>query len=95
MTTATAKRISKYARNDEVQTWKAGLMKFLSAVRFPIVSAASCVCADCPYRYNISVGGCIGDECPIYAVKKAVELAPRRMTAATKEITKARCARVA
>ena len=96
MTTETAKRIARNARADEVQTWSGNVVKFATAAHSPLVAAASAACAACPYRNNKSVGGCIGEECPVNAVRKALQLACKRTATAVKEIYKHRyAARVA
>lgn len=92
MTLDTAKRIAKYTRSDEVQTWSSIVMKFATAAHSPLVAVASAACSSCPFRNNHGMGGCIGEECPVNAVRKALQLAPKRTVAAVKEIYRAKYA---
>ena len=92
MTLDTAKRIAKHTSSDEVQKWSSNVMKFATAAHSPLVAVASAACNSCPFRNNHGMGGCIGEECPVNAVRKALQLAPKRTAAAIKEIYKAKYA---
>lgn len=92
MTSETAKRIAKHTRSDEVQKWSSNVMKFATAAHSPLVAAACAACNSCPFRTNQGMGGCIGEECPVNAVRKALLLVSKRTTAAVKEIYKAKYA---
>lgn len=85
----TATRIAKHNSSADVQKWSSGVAKFAANAHTSIVGQVAHVCGECPFRANIMMGGCIGEECPVHAVRKAIQLATKRMTAGSKEIYKA------
>ena len=89
MTKDTAARIAKHNSSADVQKWSSGVAKFAAAAHPSIVGQEAHVCGECPFRVNIMMGGCIGEECPVHAVRKALQLATKRMAAGAKEIYKA------
>lgn len=90
MTKETAKKISRHITTDEVKRWSSGVSRFSVETKPTVIMYAGKACGECPFRYNISVGGCIGDECPVNAVRKALKLLPKRVSASVKEIYKAK-----
>lgn len=90
MTKDTAERVARYNTTEEVQRWSSGVAKFAAEAHPSVVNAAVKACNNCPYRNNVSMGGCIGEECPIHMVRKALQLATKRVAAGTKEIYKAK-----
>ena len=89
MTKNTAARIAMFSSSADVQKWSSGIAKFAATVRPYIGAPEALACGECPFRVNIMMGGCIGEECPVHAVRKALQLATKRMAAGTKEIYKA------
>lgn len=89
MTKDTAARIARYNSSADVQKWSSGVAKFAATANPSIVGPAALACGGCPFRCNTKLGGCIGEECPVHAVRKALQLATKRMAAGTKEIYKA------
>ena len=89
MTKNTAARIAMFSSSDDVQKWSSGVAKFAVMVRPYIGAPEALACGGCPFRCNTKLGGCIGEECPVHAVRKALQLATKRMAAGTKEIYKA------
>ena len=90
MTKETAEKIAKYNTTEEVQKWSSGVAKFAADAQPPLAMAALRACNECPFRNNLSMGGCIGEECPIHMVRKALQLATKRVAAGAKEIYKAK-----
>lgn len=89
MTKETAARIARYNSSADVQKWSSGVAKFAATVNPSLVGPAALACGECPFRVNITMGGCIGEECPVHAARKALQLATRRMAAGAKAIYKA------
>lgn len=92
MTKQTAEKIAKYNTTEEIQRWSSGVMKFAMAAHQPLITAEANACKECPYRNNSAMGGCIGEDCPIHAVRKALQLATKRVAMGAKEIYKAKYA---
>lgn len=90
MTKETAEKIAKYNTTEEIQKWSSGVAKFAADAHPPLAMAALRACNECPFRNNFSSGGCIGEECPIHMVRKALQLATKRVAAGAKEIYKAK-----
>ena len=90
MTKETAEKVAKFNSTEEIQKWSSGVAKFAADAYPHLVAAASRACNECPFRNNRSMGGCIGEECPIHMVRKALQLAPKRVAARAKEIFKAK-----
>lgn len=89
MTKNTAARIAMFSSSADVQKWSSGVAKFAATANPSIVGPAALTCSECPFRGNIMMGGCIGEECPVNAARKALQLATKRMAAGVKEIYKA------
>ena len=92
MTKDTARRIAGFASDTEIQKWSGGIGKYMAEVQTPLLNAERNVCNNCPFRNNVANGGCIGEDCPIYAVRKALQLATKRAAMGAKEIYKAKYA---
>lgn len=90
MTKKTAEKVAKFNTTEEIQKWSSGVAKFADDAHPTLVAAASRACRECPFRNNISMGGCITDECPINMVRKAFKLVTKRAAASAKEIYKAK-----
>lgn len=96
MTADTSLKIAKNNGTSAIQTWSHGVSKFAAEAHAALNEVAGRACRLCPFRENRAMGGCIGEECPVYMVRKAVLLASKRAARATKGIYKARyAARVA
>ena len=90
MTKDTAVKVARCNTTEEIQKWSSGVGQFGAEVHPIAALSAIRVCGACPFRNNGKMGGCIGDECPINAVRKALQLATKRTAAAVKEIYKAK-----
>ena len=90
MTKETAERIARHNTTDAVQKWSSGVMRFAMAAHPALLTAEVNACKECPYRNNSAMGGCISEDCPIYAVRKALQLATKRAAMGAKEIYKAK-----
>ena len=91
MTKETAERVAKWNTTDEITKWSAEVAKFAADAHPQLTETAGKACAECPFRNNFSMGGCIGEDCPVNAVRKALQLATKRMATGVKEIFKAKC----
>ena len=92
MTKDTAKKIALYNGDEKIQKWARNAARFVAAAHPMLLGEFRKACDSCPFRGNVSSGGCIGEECPVNAVWKAITLAPKRVSACTKELYKARYA---
>ena len=94
MTLETASKISRTATGNDIQKWSVGVGKFVSEVHPKVAEAMSRVCSSCPFRSNPNIGGCIGEECPVHAVMKSVNLSMKRAANGTKLIYKSKYMKV-
>ena len=95
MKSETARRIAKTNGNDEIQKWYAGVSRFVADATPHVILTATRVCNGCPFRNNKECG-CIGEECPVNAVRKGLNLTMKRMEGYMKSICKSQyAARVA
>ena len=90
MTKETADKVAKFNTTEGIQKWSSGVAKFAADAHPHLAAAASRACNECPFRNNLSMGGCISEECPIHMVRKALQLATKRVAASAKEIYKAK-----
>ena len=95
MKSETARRIAKANGKDEIQKWHAGISKFVAEATPHVILTATSVCNGCPFRNNNDCG-CIGEECPVHAVRKMLNLTMKRLASSMKSIYKSQyAARVA
>ena len=92
MTKETARRIAGYASDTEIQKWSSGIAKYRAEVQIPLLNAERNVCDGCPFRNNVAKGGCIGEDCPVYAVRKVFNLCMKRTKNGVRDICKAKYA---
>jgi len=91
MTKETAERVAKWNSTEDITKWSSEVAKFAAYAQPQLAETAGKACAACPFRNNASMGGCIGEDCPVSAARKAMLLTTKRMSAGVKEIFKAKC----
>lgn len=92
MTKATAQKIARAATTADVQKWSSSMGRFVAGLHPLLNEKCGGVCNLCPFRNNHSLGGCIGEDCPLHAVRHALQRVMPRTTAAVRDICKARYA---
>lgn len=88
MKTETARKIARCCTDAEIQKWSSGVGKFVAGLQPSLTEKMGLVCEPCPFRNLLNVGGCLGEECPIYAVRLALKRACARATNGVREIYK-------
>lgn len=86
MKTDTAQKLARVCTDTEIQKWSSGIGKFVMELHPSVVATANKACDACPMRCMHNIGGCIGEDCPIHAVRHVLNRACARSTAAVKEI---------
>lgn len=94
MTLDTAIKISRNNSTDSVSKWVQGVGKFVSELHPKVGAAMRNMCMGCPFRDNLPMGGCIGEDCPVHLVMKSVNLAVKRAANGAKTIYKAKYMKV-
>ena len=92
MTKETARRIAGFASDTEIQKWSGGIGKYMAEVQTPLLNAERNVCNNCPFRNNVANGGCIGEDCPVFAVRKVFNLCIKRTRNGVRDICKSKYA---
>ena len=92
MKSETAMKIAKGCSDAEVQKWASAIGWYVALLSPQLLEAERKMCGECPFRNNITAGGCCTEDCPIHNIRHAFNRAIPRGQKAVKEICKARWA---
>lgn len=93
MKVTTASRIAANATEGETAKWARGVYEFADNAHKKLFKAVRGTCDSCPFRGNRGLGGCVSDDCPVFAVWSDFTKAAKRTMAAMREISKSRYSR--
>ena len=83
-------KVAKFSKHEEVWQWENNVKRFVDMVHSQLATAMKTACDVCPFRNNISAGGCCGKDCPVFAVIDANEKAVKRAEKSADRIYEAR-----
>lgn len=86
-------RVARFCNSAELQKWSSEIGRFCERLHPHVVAEMKKTCDVCPFRNNISVGGCLTEDCPVHQVMHLMQRVVPRAVAATKEIYKAKYSR--
>lgn len=90
MRTATARRIASTTTESETAKWARGIYEFADSAHKELFKAMRNTCDTCPFRSSASLGGCVSDDCPVFAVWDGFTKATKRTMTAMREISNSR-----
>lgn len=86
-------KVARFCTSEEVQRWSSNVGRFVAALHPLLNAEMRKACNACPFRNNISAGGCLTEECPVHQVMHTLNRAVPRTAKATKEIYKTKYSR--
>ena len=88
-----AERVARFCNPTEIQKWSSEVGRFSERLHPQVVAEMKKTCNVCPFRNNISVGGCLTEDCPVHQVMHLMQRVVPRAVNATKEMYKAKYSR--
>ena len=81
-------QVSRYVSINDIGDWQSDIARFVMRMNEPFLQQERVVCNKCPFRNKPLSGGCIGKDCPIYALRSEFNKTTKRAMARVKEIMK-------
>lgn len=82
--------IARYVEPNQLSAWSGGVGRFVAEVADKVEMAAMKRCHPCPFRKNLTIGGCIKEDCPIWVVRKTLSKATTTASTRCAAINKSR-----